>query len=63
MKRSPKTLLLKLARPKSNNGAGTDVTIISFSKPVGMALEAAEVMAQKGISCEVINLLSIRPLD
>lgn len=42
---------------------GTDVTIITFSKPVGTALEAAEVMAQKGISCEVINLLSIRPLD
>lgn len=42
---------------------GTDVTIISFSKMVGLALEAAEFMASKGVSCEVINLLSIRPLD
>ena len=42
---------------------GSDVTIISFSKEVGKALEAAEVMAGRGVSCEVINLLSIRPLD
>ena len=42
---------------------GTDVTIVSFSKMVGLALEAAEAMAAKGVSCEVINLLSIRPLD
>lgn len=43
--------------------AGTDVTIVSFSKMVGLALEAAEVLGASGISCEVINLLSIRPLD
>eukprot|EP00339_Tiarina_fusa_P026801 CAMPEP_0117056360 /NCGR_PEP_ID=MMETSP0472-20121206/39095_1 /TAXON_ID=693140 ORGANISM="Tiarina fusus, Strain LIS" /NCGR_SAMPLE_ID=MMETSP0472 /ASSEMBLY_ACC=CAM_ASM_000603 /LENGTH=336 /DNA_ID=CAMNT_0004772761 /DNA_START=238 /DNA_END=1248 /DNA_ORIENTATION=+ len=42
---------------------GTDVTIISFSKPVGICLEAADALAAKGISAEVINLLSIRPLD
>jgi pyruvate dehydrogenase E1 component beta subunit len=42
---------------------GSDVTLITFSKPVGIALEAAEVMAAKGVSVEVINLLSIRPLD
>jgi len=42
---------------------GTDVTIVSFSKPVGIALEAAEIMSQRGISCEVINLLTLRPLD
>lgn len=42
---------------------GTDVTIISFSKMVGLALEAAEVLAVNGTSVEVINLLSIRPLD
>lgn len=42
---------------------GSDVTIISFSKEVGKALEAAEIMAGRGVSCEVINLLSIRPLD
>merc|ERR1740139_1183265 len=42
---------------------GSDVTIISFSKMVGLALETAEVMAAKGVSVEVVNLLSIRPLD
>ena len=42
---------------------GTDVTIITFSKMTGLALEAAEAMAAKGVSVEVINLLSIRPLD
>ena len=47
----------KIERP------GTDVTIITYSKEVGLALEAAEVLAGKGTSCEVINLLSIRPLD
>lgn len=42
---------------------GTDVTIIAFSKMVGLALEAADTLAAKGVSAEVINLLSIRPLD
>lgn len=42
---------------------GTDVTIVAFSKMVGLALESAEALAAKGISCEVVNLLSIRPLD
>lgn len=42
---------------------GTDVTLISFSKTVGLCLEAAEVMKSKGVSVEVINLLSLRPLD
>lgn len=42
---------------------GTDVTIVSFSKPVKFCLEAAEALAKEGISCEVINLRTIRPLD
>jgi pyruvate dehydrogenase E1 component beta subunit len=42
---------------------GSDVTIVAFSKMVGLALEAAEAMAAKGVSVEVINLLSLRPLD
>jgi len=42
---------------------GTDVTIISFSKMVGLALEAAEALSASGTSCEVINLRTIRPLD
>lgn len=42
---------------------GKDVTITAFSKMVGLSLEAAEILAKEGISAEVINLLSIRPLD
>ncbi|KAL3771543.1 hypothetical protein ACHAWU_003718 [Discostella pseudostelligera] len=42
---------------------GTDVTIVTFSKMVGLALEAAEVLSASGTSCEVINLRSIRPID
>jgi len=42
---------------------GSDVTIITFSKMVGLALESAEVLASKGVSVEVINLLSLRPID
>lgn len=42
---------------------GSDVTIVTFSKMVGLALETAELMATKGVSVEVINLRSIRPID
>jgi pyruvate dehydrogenase E1 component beta subunit len=42
---------------------GSDVTLVSFSRPVGTCLRAADELAKQGISCEVINLLSIRPLD
>jgi len=42
---------------------GTDVTIVTFSKMVGVCLEAAELLSKQGISAEVINLRSIRPLD
>lgn len=43
--------------------AGTDVTLVSFSVMVGKCLEAAEKLAEMGISAEVINLRTIRPLD
>jgi pyruvate dehydrogenase E1 component beta subunit len=43
--------------------AGTDVTIIAFSIMVDTALKAAEALAEQGISAEVINLRTIRPLD
>jgi pyruvate dehydrogenase E1 component beta subunit len=43
--------------------AGTDVTITAFSLMVHRALEAAEALAKEGISAEVINLRTIRPLD
>ena len=42
---------------------GSDVTIVAFSIMVGRALEAAELLAQQGISAEVIDLRTIRPLD
>jgi len=43
--------------------AGSDVTIVAFSIAVGWALEAADALAAEGISAEVIDLRSIRPLD
>jgi pyruvate dehydrogenase E1 component beta subunit len=43
--------------------AGSDVTITAFSIMVGKALEAAEALAEEGISAEVIDLRSLRPLD
>jgi 2-oxoisovalerate dehydrogenase E1 component len=42
---------------------GTDVTIISYSRMVLRALEAAEALAEEGISAEVVDLRSIKPLD
>jgi pyruvate dehydrogenase E1 component beta subunit len=42
---------------------GTDVSIVAFSIMVDTALKAAEVLAEQGISAEVINLRTIRPLD
>ena len=42
---------------------GTDITITAFSIMVGKALEAAEALASIGISAEVIDLRTIRPLD
>ena len=43
--------------------SGSDVTIVAFSIMVGRALEAADRLAEQGISAEVIDLRSIRPLD
>lgn len=43
--------------------AGTDVTIVSFNKMMKVALGAAEELAKEGISAEVIDLRTIRPLD
>ena len=42
---------------------GTDVTITAFSLMVERALEAAEQLAGEGISAEIIDLRSLRPLD
>jgi|UniRef100_A0A7S4CS32 pyruvate dehydrogenase E1 component beta subunit len=42
---------------------GTDITICSHSRGVGFAMKAAEELAAAGISAEVINLRTLRPLD
>jgi pyruvate dehydrogenase E1 component subunit beta len=42
---------------------GTDVTLVGYSRMVGFAMDAAEALAAEGISAEVIDLRSIRPLD
>ena len=42
---------------------GTGVTIVSYSIGVGLALEAAEKLAEEGIDAEVIDLRTLRPLD
>ena len=42
---------------------GADVTIIAWSRQVYFALEAAEKLAQQGISAEVIDLRTLVPLD
>jgi pyruvate dehydrogenase E1 component beta subunit len=42
---------------------GTDVTLVAHSRMVGYALQAAERLATEGISAEVIDLRTLRPLD
>jgi len=46
-----------IARP------GTDVTIAAYSRMTHVALEAAAVLEKDGISAEVVDLRSLRPLD
>ncbi|MCC6718024.1 MAG: pyruvate dehydrogenase complex E1 component subunit beta [Acetobacteraceae bacterium] len=42
---------------------GTHVTLVAFSIMVGVAMKAAEALAEQGIEAEVINLRTLRPLD
>jgi pyruvate dehydrogenase E1 component beta subunit len=42
---------------------GSSVTIVSYSIGVGLALEAADILAGEGIEAEVIDLRTLRPLD
>jgi pyruvate dehydrogenase E1 component beta subunit len=42
---------------------GTDITIVSYNKMMKVALAGAEELAKEGISAEVIDLRTIRPLD
>ncbi len=43
--------------------AGSDVTITAHSRMVGLALKAADQLAEQGIDAEVIDLRTLRPLD
>jgi pyruvate dehydrogenase E1 component beta subunit len=43
--------------------AGSDVTIVSFGKIIKEAYKAADVLESEGISCEIIDLRTVRPLD
>ena len=43
--------------------SGTDVTIVTFGKITKVALKAAEELEKEGISAEVIDLRSVRPID
>ena len=43
--------------------AGTDVTILAAGLMVSESLQAAETLAAEGISCEVINVHTIKPID
>ena len=42
---------------------GTDVTIVSYSRGVKFSLEAAEILAGEGVSVEVVDLRTLRPMD
>jgi len=42
---------------------GKDVTLVTYSKPLKIAQEAAVVLEKEGIDCEIVDLRSIRPLD
>lgn len=42
---------------------GSDITIVSFNKMMKVALQTAEELAKEGINAEVIDLMTIRPLD
>ena len=43
--------------------SGADVTLVSYARGVGMALQAADALAAIGLAAEVIDLRSLRPLD
>lgn len=42
---------------------GTDVTLVSFGKIMKLVFEAADKLAEEGISAEVIDLRTVRPID
>jgi pyruvate dehydrogenase E1 component beta subunit len=43
--------------------AGRDVTLVSYAKTVGTCLQAAETLGAEGVSAEVVDLRTLKPLD
>lgn len=43
--------------------AGTDLTLASYGRMLDLSLQAAELLAAEGVSCEVIDLRTLKPLD
>ncbi|GGK48862.1 MULTISPECIES: pyruvate dehydrogenase complex E1 component subunit beta [Flavobacteriaceae] len=42
---------------------GTDVTIVSFGKIIKEAYKAADVLEKEGVSCEILDMRTVRPMD
>ena len=42
---------------------GTDITIVTFGKIIEIAYQTADLLVKEGISCEIIDLRSVRPID
>jgi len=57
-----KDFVVELGKAKVER-QGSDVTIVSFARGVGLSLEAAAQLEKEDIDAEVINLRSIRPFD
>ena len=42
---------------------GSDITLVAYSRMVHIALEAAEILSERGIEADVVDLRTLRPLD
>ena len=42
---------------------GSDVTLVSWGRPVHFCMDAAARLAEEGVECEVLDMRTIRPLD
>jgi 2-oxoisovalerate dehydrogenase E1 component len=60
--RPPEDHILPIGRAKVVR-SGTDITVVSVSRMVHEALSAADLVADDGISVEVIDLRTVAPLD
>lgn len=60
--RSPRDHLVPIGQAAIRR-EGSDVTLVSYSRMAQVCLDVADTLASEGISCEVIDLRSIAPLD